>query len=305
MQTLLEQNTSSMLAVVKVMFENLQKEVKEIRTENLELRRSLEFSQNEIDALKKLHSQDAAAISKLECVEETNKNLLNRVRMLEDGEKKENLRITGLTEDHNETDEQTQVKVQKMITESLKVGNVKVKTAFRAGPKITRSSGPRPIIAKLFSTKDKLSCFRASSALKGTNIYVSEDVSKATLEIRKQKSAALKEKRDQGLIAYFSGIDIVTKPKRNVLPRNQSDDADTGKSSPNNSMENLDGMNASSGTSQPIPVVSVEELLARNAQCDESRAKKDAPNGGGKEGTGKNKSTSGPTVTRSKAGSKK
>ena len=58
-----------------------------------------------------------------------------------------------------------------------------------------------------------ITCFKASKELKGTYIYLSEDVSKATLDIRKQKLGALKEKRDQGLIAYFSGVEIISKPR--------------------------------------------------------------------------------------------
>ena len=54
------------------------------------------------------------------------------------------------------------------------------------------------------------SCFKASKALNETNTYISEYVSKATMDIHKKKLEALKEKRDQGDIAYFSGIDNTT-----------------------------------------------------------------------------------------------
>ena len=50
--------------------------------------------------------------------------------------------------------------------------------------------------------------------MKGTNIYVNEDVWKATLDIRKSKTGELKErKKKQGYIAYFSGSKLITKTR--------------------------------------------------------------------------------------------
>ena len=75
---------------------------------------------------------------------------------------------------------------------------------------------PCPIIVKVSSRNEKTSCIKSAQG----DTYVSEDVSKATLHIRIQKLEALKEKRDQGYINYFSGIDIITKQRnerRNYL----------------------------------------------------------------------------------------
>ena len=47
--------------------------------------------------------------------------------------------------------------------------------------------------------------------MKNTSIYISDDISKATADIRHQKMDALKEKRNQGYIAYFRGTDIITR----------------------------------------------------------------------------------------------
>ena len=54
---------------------------------------------------------------------------------------------------------------------------------------------------------------RKAPKLKGTNIFINEDVCKATMEIRKTKLKELKEKREQGFIAYFSGADLITKER--------------------------------------------------------------------------------------------
>ena len=47
--------------------------------------------------------------------------------------------------------------------------------------------------------------------MEGSSIFVTDDVSKATQEIRRSKMGELLEKRRQGIIAYFSGTKIVTK----------------------------------------------------------------------------------------------
>ena len=60
--------------------------------------------------------------------------------------------------------------------------------------------------------------------LKGSNLYINEDVSKATHEIRKLKMHELKEKRKQGLIAYFSGIQLIVK-KRTIDSNDSMEDS--------------------------------------------------------------------------------
>jgi hypothetical protein len=89
---------------------------------------------------------------------------------------------------------------------------VQLDGANRVGSSGTRDR-PRPIIVRFRTFTDRQKCMKATSKLKGSNIYINEDVSKATSEIRKAKMDELKEKRRQGYIAYFSGVDIVCKPR--------------------------------------------------------------------------------------------
>ena len=53
----------------------------------------------------------------------------------------------------------------------------------------------------------------------GTDIYLNEDVSKATMEIRKAKLQELCDKIRQGLIAFFSVTTPVTKPGKTQVSR--------------------------------------------------------------------------------------
>ena len=99
------------------MFDNLHRKIKELRGENVEFKKSLEFSQYKIDSLKKRVPEVLNMLNNVGTVEQSSADLTNRIRLLEDQGKKKNLRITGLPELSSENSEQTQEKVQKLITE--------------------------------------------------------------------------------------------------------------------------------------------------------------------------------------------
>ena len=62
--------------------------------------------------------------------------------------------------------------------------------------------------------KSRQVCLKAASRLRVTDIYLNEDVSKATMEIRKAKLQEISDKGRQGLSAYFSGTTLVIKPRK-------------------------------------------------------------------------------------------
>ena len=104
--------------------------------------------------------------------------------------------------------------MRKFLVENLRTNEVNINAAFRVG-KHTPGSEPRTIVAELPTVRDKIACLKMSSRLKDTNLYLNEDVSRATQEIRKNKLPLLKQKRQEGFIAYFSGTEIITKRRQN------------------------------------------------------------------------------------------
>ena len=144
-----------------------------------------------------------------------------RLRKLEDESRSGINRITGIDEIPNENHEQTQYKVQKLLAEKLQLPNVAVCSAFRAERQQTQGTAvPRSVIARPSSVNNKFAVLKASTLLRGTSVYVSEDVSKATVDIRRQKIPLLKQKREKGYFAYFSGIEIIAKIKPNAMQSN-------------------------------------------------------------------------------------
>ena len=96
--------------------------------------------------------------------------------------RKMNLTITGSPGVSRENHEQAHSQVQKLVMEKLLLPNVVVKGAYRVGSSDGRSQ-PRPIIAKLGSTENKIACFKSSNKLKGTDTFILEDVWKDSLAI--------------------------------------------------------------------------------------------------------------------------
>ena len=143
------------------MLDNLHRKIQELRGENVELKKSLEFSQYEIDSLKKSVSEVQNMLNNVGTVEQASADLTNRIRLLEDQGKKKNLRITGLPELSSENSEQTQEKVQKLITEKLNLNTVHVKSASRAGANSMRTRNQHsPFLAKLYSFNEKNNLFQ-------------------------------------------------------------------------------------------------------------------------------------------------
>ena len=77
-------------------------------------------------------------------------------------------------------------------------------------------SPTRAIVAKMSSYEHRTSCLKNSAKLKGTDIFLNEDVSPATQIIRNSKMGELQAARQRGLIAYFSGTKLFTRMKRSA-----------------------------------------------------------------------------------------
>ena len=210
LELLLNNNLTTIKAFVEVMFKSVREEVSSLKDENAELRHSLEFTQSEVESLKVTVRDQDSQLKFFHEKLEANTGVGERVRVLEDFSRSKNLRITGLPQLTRETSEQTRHTVQKLINEKLQLDDVLVKDAYRVGNSNTGSI-PKQVIAKLESTGDKFKCIKNGKNLKGSNIYVNEDLSQATMQIRNSKLDELKNMRKAGFIAYFSGANIVNR----------------------------------------------------------------------------------------------
>ena len=135
------------------------------------------------------------------------------MRNLEDRSRRDNLRVDGLKEIENETWEQTEGILQQMIRDILELEGITMERAHRIGNKSNERNTPRTIAAKFSSYKDTQTVLSIAKKIKGKKIYINEDYSKETLEIRKKNWQTVKRLRSQGTYAYLVYDRIVTKGK--------------------------------------------------------------------------------------------
>ena len=118
LKCMMNQNFTSVKTFVQLMFTDIKNEMKDLRQENVELKRSLEFSQNDVLELKSEVAQ-LKNLNKNNYSQSSFDSVVERIRILGDGSRRKNIRITGLAELSHENSEQTQHKVHKLISENL------------------------------------------------------------------------------------------------------------------------------------------------------------------------------------------
>lgn len=233
MKTLLESHErvykSALDAVVKQMNERIMK----LESTVADLTTSLQFSQREIDDLKstiKQHEKekqdtkvkmdqqaDVINSSKVEI-----ESLEDRCNYMEDYSRRNNIRITGVEEQSgNETWEQTAAKVLSLLDDKMQLPDLELERAHRVG--LRRDARPRTIVARFCRYSDREAVMRSARKLRGTNIYINDDLCAASQAIKNAQMPKLKQARAQGKIAFFRHTKLIVKepPTRGSnVPRN-------------------------------------------------------------------------------------
>ena len=169
--------------------------------------RKIEKAEGKVKSYKLQHDKDINELW------QENEYLREKMRDLEDRSRRDNLRVDGLKEIDNETWEKTEEILQQMIRDVLELEGINIERAHRVGNKSNEKNAPRTIVAKFSSYKDKQAILSVAKKLKGKDIYINEDYSKETLEIRKENWQTVKRLRSQGTYAYLVYDRIVTKGK--------------------------------------------------------------------------------------------
>ena len=201
-----------------LLFTSLNQRIDDQNKTIFEMRRSLEFSQNELQDMNTKLSKYSEIIEqqekRLSSNEDKIQSLQNQLAKLEDYSRKKNIRLDGVPESHQETWQQTHVKVEKILREKMDL-DIKVDYAHRL-KKIEGNYGPRTIIAKLVNDAEKELALRNANKLKGSQIYINEDVSEITMKKRKTLLPRLKQARGEGKVAYFVKDRLVIKERKNI-----------------------------------------------------------------------------------------
>ena len=155
----------------------------------------LKDTENSIDKIKETFKRE------IEKLKKDNDDTNNKLRILEDRSRRDNLRFGGIEEWEEESWADTEQNLKYTLSEILGIQNIKIERAHRAGDK--KRSPCRTIVAKLgnFKIKERILTEARKRKLKGFQIY--EDFSKATVEIRKKNWEKVKELRAQNKYAIL------------------------------------------------------------------------------------------------------
>ena len=138
-----------------------------------------------------------------EVKEKQNDELLDKMAELEDRNRRNNLRFSGIEEEPNETWEQSEEKVKQLLKDKLEIEGVKIERAHRSGIERYENderNTKRTIIVKFLNYKEKQKIIDAfhKKKLWEKKIYVNEDFSKRTVEKRRELFRKAKDLREKG-----------------------------------------------------------------------------------------------------------
>ena len=111
--------------------------------------------------------------------------------------------------------------IKNIFQEKLDIHNdIIIERAHRTKGTTTRNNTalkdqPRTIVIKLANYKDKSMILRNVHKLKGSDIFINEDFSKQTTDLRKELWKKAKQLRSEGKITYLNYCTVVTKRRDN------------------------------------------------------------------------------------------
>lgn len=200
----------------------------QLKTTVIEIKQSLEFSQNQIEtSLKSTTKQEETSNylkNELVLVHDNLDNLTDKLDYLENQSRRNNVRFDGVPECTRETWEDSEIKIQDILKSKFGFTEKPViERAHRVGS--SKAQSPRSIVVKFNKYKDRDAVLRNGKKLKGSSIFVNEDVSERILSKRKDQMVRLKEARSQGKIAYFVLDRLVVKERAqaSVNPETRKD----------------------------------------------------------------------------------
>ena len=202
-------------------FEITMQQIKKVNNEINELKTSIEHTdevlQERMEKIKEKYDHINSKVNEIYEYQMDPQYLEEKLIELEDRSRRCNLRRDGVEEGKDETWDQCEEKVLDIFTNQLGIEkNVQIERAHRTGKKGSKRSHEktrksRTIVLKLNSYKDKIEILKESKKLKGTNIYINEDFSAATMNYRKELWKEVQELRQQGKIAYLNYRSIIVK----------------------------------------------------------------------------------------------
>ena len=226
LKVLLDSHNQAYRSALDIVVDQFKSRITLMETTISDLTRSLEFTQAEVadlkGELKTLRKSDCEKQATIEDQKVRVEELVQRTNYQEDYSRRNNLRISGMKELLNgETWEQTARQVITLLQDKLQLPPINLERAHRVGP--VGHSYPRTVIARFEKFGDREAVMRNARKLKGTGIYINEDLCPASQEIIKSQLPTLKQARSEGIIAFFKHTKLIIKEQTSRLSAATSD----------------------------------------------------------------------------------
>ena len=210
MADMLKVQESMFRSLFDSMLANITSRVDNLATTISGLKSSLEFTQGEVDDLKNTNVHAKRVEEELGAIQDQIDYHRGKMEYLENQSRRNNIRISGIPEDSEETWDETESKAKEALRSRLKLTfEVNVERAHRTGKRQNRSGNsaqqtrPRTIVCRLANWKQKDLILRAARKEKPEGFFVNEDLAAETLERRKDQMPKLKQAKQAGKMAYF------------------------------------------------------------------------------------------------------
>ena len=174
-------------------FKITMKESKDLKAEVSDLKDSLEFTENVIEKkVEKLETELDNLEDKVQDIWDYQIDpdyIQHKLIELEDRSRRNNIRIDGIEEEEGEVWEIFQAKATKVFKKKLGIENkIIIEGAHRTKRNYRNEDKKRPrtIVLRLANFKDKNIILKNVNKLKGSDVYVNEDFSRETTELRKK-----------------------------------------------------------------------------------------------------------------------
>ena len=194
MQRLLDVQTEQINGKIRDRIKELEQKIDQKVTE---LITSINFNATSIDKLQK-----EVIPSMQRTIEEDRQNTHDELDKVNAYICRENLVFIGVPEAQNE---EVETVLAKLLVEKLKIPREEVdQIEYQRAHRLPAATRPRPIKARFLKFKERDMVLRNAKHLKGSPIYITEDLPRRVRRERQLQLPALKAARSAGKLAYFS-----------------------------------------------------------------------------------------------------
>ena len=220
-------------SAIELIFSEVKNDIRNLSKDIQDWKSSLQFSQKDIQDLDaKMKSVEVKLRDQqdtLTDVDEGFVNMSDQIDYLKNQSRRSNLKILGLPEGDKElTWEDTENVVRAAVKEHLGFQeDLQIERAHRIGkPRLPgakrrdgrASEGPRGIVAKMSSWKQKEQILKAARDKRPDGVMFVPDYSQRILDRRSEKKQELLKARSEGKVAYFIMDRLIVKPNRKKKP---------------------------------------------------------------------------------------